>query len=150
VSELRVVAERAVGAPADLVYRLIADYDRHHPRFLPAAFSQFRVEEGGVGAGTVHSFMMTTGGRARSFRMRVAEPEPGRVLTESDERTSMVTTWVVTPEGPGCRVRVETRWQGAGGIGGFFERLFAPRVLRRLYAEELERLDRYARTVPPG
>jgi hypothetical protein len=33
---------------------------------------------------------------------------------------------------------------------GFFERLFAPRVLRRLYAEELERLDRYARTVPPG
>jgi hypothetical protein len=31
-----------------------------------------------------------------------------------------------------------------------FERLFAPRVLRRLYAEELERLDRYTRTVPPG
>ena len=79
-----------------------------------------------MGAGTVHSFMMTTGGRARSFRMRVAEPDPGRVLTESDERTSMVTTWVVTPEGPGCRVRVETRWQGAGGVGGLFERLFAP------------------------
>jgi hypothetical protein len=35
VSELRVAAERAVGAPADLVYRLIADFDRHHPRFLP-------------------------------------------------------------------------------------------------------------------
>jgi hypothetical protein len=46
-------------------------------------------------------------------------------------------------------VRVETRWQGVGGVGGLFERLFAPRVLRRLYAEELERLDRYARTVPP-
>jgi hypothetical protein len=82
--------------------------------------------------------------------MRVAEPDPGRVLTESDERTSMVTTWVVTPEGSGCRVRVETRWQGAGGVGGLVERLFAPWVLRRLYAEELERLDRYARTVPPG
>ena len=150
MSELRVVAERAVGAPADLVYRLIADYDRHHPRFLPPAFSQFRVEAGGVGAGTVHSFWMTVGGRARSFRMRVAEPEPGRVLTESDERSSTVTTWVVTPDGPGCQVRLETRWQGAGGIGGFFERLFAPRVLRRLYAEEQERLDRYARAVPPG
>jgi hypothetical protein len=71
-------------------------------------------------------------------------------MTESDERSSMVTAWVVTPEGPGCRVRVETRWQGAGGVGGVLERLFAPRVLRRLYAEELERLDRYARTVPPG
>jgi uncharacterized protein YndB with AHSA1/START domain len=150
VSELRVVAERAVGAPAEQVYRLIADYDRHHPRFLPPAFSEFRVEEGGVGSGTVHSFRMTAGGRARTFRMRVEEPEPGRVLTESDEHSSTVTTWVVTPDGPGCQVRVETRWQGAGGVGGLFERLFAPRVLRRLYADELERLDRYARTVPPG
>jgi hypothetical protein len=108
------------------------------------------VEEGGVGAGTVHSFRMTTVGRARDFRMRVEEPDPGRVLTESDERSSMVTTWVVTQEGPGCRVRLETRWQGAGGVGGVLERLFAPRVLRRLYAGELERLDRYARTVSPG
>ena len=150
MSELRVVAARALGAPAERVYRLIADFDRHHPRFLPPAFSQFRVEEGGVGAGTVHSFRMTAGGRARSFRMRVEEPEPGRMLTESDERSSMVTTWAVTPEGSGCRVRIETRWQGAGGVGGLFERLFAPRVLRRLYADELERLDRYARTAPPG
>jgi hypothetical protein len=81
VSQLRVVAERVVGAPADLVYRLIADFDHHHPRFLPPAFAQFRVEEGGVGAGTVHSFRLTTGGRARTFRMRVEEPDPGRVLT---------------------------------------------------------------------
>jgi uncharacterized protein YndB with AHSA1/START domain len=79
VSELRVVAERAVGAPADLVYRCIADFDRHHPRFLPPAFSDFRVEEGGVGADTVHSFRMTVGGRARVFRMRVDEPDPGQV-----------------------------------------------------------------------
>jgi hypothetical protein len=43
VTELRVVAERAVGAPGDLVYRLIADFDRHHPHFLPSAFSQFWV-----------------------------------------------------------------------------------------------------------
>jgi hypothetical protein len=102
-----------------------------------------------VGAGTVHSFRMTAGGRLRDFRMRVQEPDPGRVLTESDERSSMVTTWLVIPEGPACRVRVETRWQGAGGVGGLFERLLAPRVLRRLYADELERLDRYARTAPP-
>jgi uncharacterized protein YndB with AHSA1/START domain len=150
VSELRVVAERAIDAPATHVYRLIADFDRHHPRFLPPAFSEFRLEEGGVGAGTVHSFRMTAGGRTRTFRMRVEEPDPGRVLTESDERSSTVTTWVVTAQGPGCRVRVETRWHGADGVGGFFERLFAPRVLRRLYADELERLDAYARTVPPG
>jgi hypothetical protein len=78
VSELRVVAERAMGAPAEVIYRCIADFDRHHQHFLPPAFSEFQVEEGGVGAGTVHSFKMTVDGRARAFRMRVAAPEPGR------------------------------------------------------------------------
>jgi hypothetical protein len=92
VSELRVVADRAVGATAEHVYRLIADFNRHHSRFLPPAFSEFRVEEGGVGAGDRARFRMAVGGRARSVRMRVAEPDPGRVLAESDERSSMVTT----------------------------------------------------------
>ena len=50
------------------------------------------------------------------------------------------------PRGDSCQVRIETRWRGARGIGGFFERLFAPRVLRRIYDEELRRLDRYARS----
>jgi hypothetical protein len=50
----------------------------------------------------------------------------------------------VTPRDGGSLVRIETVWQGAGGIGGFFERTFAPGVLRRLYSDELQRLDRYA------
>jgi Polyketide cyclase / dehydrase and lipid transport len=146
MTDLHVAAERHIGAPADHVYRLIADVRTHHQRFLPPAFSDFRVEQGGVGAGTVHSFKLTAGGRTRSYRMRVAEPEPGRVLTESDQLSSAVTTFTVTPQEAGCRVRIETRWRGARGVGGFFERLFAPRVLRRIYADELDRLDRYARS----
>ncbi len=51
----------------------------------------------------------------------------------------------MTPEGDACQVRISTTWRGAGGIGGFFERLFAPRVLRRIYDDELSRLDAYAR-----
>jgi hypothetical protein len=38
-------------------------------------------------------------------------------------------------------VRVRTTWNGAGGIGGFFERTFAPKGLRRVYDQVLERLD---------
>ena len=53
MGEVRVVKEGGVGAPADVVYGLIADMREHHPRFLPPAFSDFAVEEGGVGAGTV-------------------------------------------------------------------------------------------------
>ena len=45
-------------------------------------------------------------------------------------------------------------WGRAGrapvGVGGVFARLLAPRVLRRLYADELGRLDHYAWTASPG
>ena len=56
-----------------------------------------------------------------------------------------MTTFTVSPRGAGAHVRIATTWEGAGGVGGFFERLFAPRVLRKIYAEELDRLDAYAR-----
>ncbi len=145
MAEIYVSAEQPIGAPADRVYQYIADHREHHPRFLPPNFHDFRVEQGGVGAGTVTTFKSTAAGRTRAFHMDVAEPEPGRVMTETDRNSSIVTTWTVTPDGQRCRVRIETRWRGARGIGGFFERLFAPRVLRKIYADELNRLDAYAR-----
>jgi hypothetical protein len=145
MAEVYVVAEGLVGAPADRVYEYIADHRQHHPRFLPPQFSNFEIEKGGFGAGTITTFKVTAGGRSRGYRMRVDEPEPGRVMTESDTISSLVTTWTVTPEGERSRVRIETRWEGARGVGGFFERLFAPLAMRRIYGDELRRLDRYAR-----
>ncbi len=132
-------------APARTVYGYIANMREHHPRFLPPAFSGFEVESGGVGDGTVTRFTVTAGGRSRQYRMRVTEPEPGRVLTESDENSSLVTTWTVSPEDGASRVQISTTWEGGSGIGGFFERMFAPRAMRGIYADELERLDAYAR-----
>lgn len=127
------------------MYGYIADMRGHHPHFLPPAFSDFQVESGGVGEGTITRFTLTAGGRTRQYRMKVAEPEPGHVLTESDTGSSAVTTFTVTPEDGQSVVQIATTWEGAGGIGGFFERLFAPRVMRGIYADELERLDAYAR-----
>ena len=140
-----VSAERTVDASADTVYGYLADMREHHPRFLPPAFSDFEVESGGVGDGTIVRFQMTAGGRVRHYRMQVAEPAPGRVLTETDTNSSLITTFTVTPEAAASRVRISTTWEGAGGVGGFFERLFAPRVMRGIYADELERLNAYAR-----
>lgn len=145
MAEVRLEEHGFISASPEVAYRCIADYRQHHPNFLPPAFSNFRVEEGGYGAGTVISFEGKMAGRARQFRMAVSEPEPGRVLVESDTRSSMVTRFVVTPEGEGSRVRFETRWTAAPGVGGFFERLFAPMLMRRLYRDELTRLDMYAR-----
>lgn len=142
---IRVSAERVIEAPPETVYGYVADMRQHHGNFLPPAFSGFEVESGGVGAGTITHFRVSAGGREREYRMQVAEPEPGRVLTESDMNSSLVTTWTIEADGGGSLVKIATGWQGAGGIGGFFERRFAPRVMRRLYLDELERLNAYAR-----
>ena len=150
MARIAVSAEGTVKAPADTVYRYIADMREHHPRFLPPAFSDFRVESGGVGAGTILRYKLTAGGRTREYRTKIAEPEPGRVLTESDTGSSLVTTTTVTPRDGASLVQISTTWDGAGGIGGFFEKTFAPRVMRAIYADELERLNAYAREQHPG
>jgi hypothetical protein len=37
---------------------------------------------------------------------------------------------------------VASQWQGAGGVGGFFERIFAPGGLKRIHDDTLARLAR--------
>jgi hypothetical protein len=147
VAPIVVRAERTVHSPAPVAYSCIADME-HHQRFLPGEFSDFQVVSGGVGAGTIITFTVTAAGRRRDYRMRIDEPEPGRVLTETDQNSTLVTTYTVTPAGDGCQVSIETTWQGATGIGAVFERALAPAVTRRLYAQALDRLDAYVRTHP--
>ncbi len=138
-------AERHIDAPARRVYSYIRDFREHHPRFLPSHFSDLQIETGGVGAGTVHRFKMTLGGRTTEYRVRVGEPIPGRMLIESDPARRMLTTFTVDPQPDGgSRVRIETRWF-TDGIQGLVERLVAPFMLRRVYRAELNLLDRYAR-----
>lgn len=150
--QINASAERRIDAPARRVYAYIADFRQHHPNFLPPQFSDLEIECGGVGAGTVHRFRMTLGGRTTQYRVRVGEPQPGRVLIESDPSRRMLTTFTVEPEPDGgCRVRIKTRWY-SDGFQGLVERIVAPRKLRRVYRDELALLDRYAagmaQTVP--
>jgi len=141
---LRITAERVIDAPADAVYRCIADYRQHHRPggFLPPAFSDFHIQQGGVGAGTVITFSTTLGGSTRRMTQTVTEPEPGRVLVESGGGAT--TTFTVDPDESRCRVRFDTVLE-ANGFVGILTRLFAPRLLRPLYGDELERLERHAR-----
>ena len=142
---IEVTAARTVNAPAEAVYGYIRDMHTH-PKFLPPAFSDFHIESGGVGTGSVTRFKVTAGGRTREYHMTVDEPEPGRVLRESDQSSSLITKFIVDPEVSGSSlVQISTSWQGAGGIGGFFERTFAPRAMKAIYEDELARLDAYVR-----
>jgi hypothetical protein len=146
--EIHVAAERVIPAPADQLYGYLAGYREHHPKILPPVFSPLTIEAGGVGAGTVIRFHTRTAGRVRHFRLVVTEPEPGRVLVESDTLSNIVTTFTVSPVSGGSRVRIESRWTPAG-LEGLFERLLAPLMMRPLYADELKRLAEYAQRTPP-
>jgi hypothetical protein len=140
--QVRIVSEATIGADPALVYALLADYRNHHHRFLPQAFSDFTVERGGVGEGTVISFAVTLAGRTSHTRQEVHEPQPGRVLEETDGRVT--TRFTVEPAVQGSRVRIETAYE-APGVRGLIERLAVPPLLAPLYREELRLLDRYAR-----
>jgi hypothetical protein len=138
---IHVCATRRVDVSAETVYGYLADLREHHPRFLPPAFSEFEVESGGVGHGTITRFKVAAGGRTREYRMRVAEPEPHRVRHEFKPGDD------VYRHSSGRRLARGDlhHLKAAAGIGGFFERLFAPRVMRGIYTDELERLNSYAR-----
>ena len=131
-------ASTSVAAPPERVLELLRDYAAR-PELLTDNYSQYRVEAGGSGGGTVVAFHFAAGGRERDYRLRVEEEEGG-VLRERDQLSSFVNTWTVAAEGPGSRVTLEATWDGAGGIGGVFEGLFAPVGLRRIYAQVLARL----------
>ena len=136
-------AEHVVRAPADRVRSALADYSGTRSRVLPPQFSDYRVEAGGQGAGTRVAWRFAaTSKRVRDQLVEVSQPDAD-TLVEGGTRSSMVTTWTVHPADAGVTtVRARTTWKGAGGIGGFFERTFAPKGLRRVHEDLLARLDR--------
>jgi hypothetical protein len=139
-----ITAERRMPVPADVLYDCIANYAAHHrpEGFLPEAFSDFVVTKGGIGAGTEASWVVTAGGRPRAIHATISEPEPGRRLVETSP--GIVTTFLVESQARGAVVRFETVID-EGGVQGLLTRLFAPRLLRPIYEDELGRLEAYAR-----
>jgi hypothetical protein len=141
----RVVAEesRTIGAPAQVVYGLLADYRVGHASILPPAFTDLVVDEGGYGAGTRIHFNARLLGRTDALSAVIEEPEPGRVLVERYPDRGMVTTFVVDPDPTGCHVTIRTEIE-ASPVGAFFQRLIVPPLLRRIFRAELLNIEREA------
>ncbi|GAB3130656.1 SRPBCC family protein [Tsukamurella serpentis] len=129
----------SIAAAPATVLAAIADYTRR-PEILPPNYRDYRVVEGGQGTGTVAEWILqATEKRSRNVRATVTVDS--ETVTEKDANSSMVTTWRVAASGPEqSTVTITTTWQGAGGIGGFFERTFAPKGLGRIYQELLTNL----------
>jgi hypothetical protein len=133
MAQVAASATRSVSAPPERVLGLLRDYGAR-ASILPGQYSDVRVEEGG----SVLAYHFASGGRERDFRLRPEESPTG--LIERDQLTSFVQSWTLSETATGSMVTVEAMWEGSGGIGGFFERLFAPLGLRRIYGEMLDRL----------
>ena len=143
MKESQVEAEAFVLAPAQLVYGIVADYRKGRPQILPKGyFSKLEVEQGGTGAGTIIRFKMHVFGLTRTFRVEITEPQPGRVLAETDSSSGIETTFTISPlEGSQLtKVTIATRFSTRGGIFGPLERFLTSRTLRSIYNQELQLL----------
>lgn len=130
-----------IAAGPEAVLAALADYATVRPTILPEQYRDYGVISGGVGDGTVvHWLLQATSKRSRDVRATVSVT--ANSITERDENSSMVTTYSVQPAGSGSTVTTTTSWSGAGGVGGFFEKTFAPKGLNRIQAELLGNLKK--------
>jgi hypothetical protein len=142
-----ITASALIPARRERVYSILSNYKDGHPRILPKQFRELIVEQGGIGAGTVIRFQMSVFGKKQTFRAAITEPEPGRVLVETNlDANSAVTTFIVDPgTAPAdSRVTISTELPVRSGLAGFLEKKLATVLLRPIYLRELANLARVA------
>jgi hypothetical protein len=140
-------ASAIIPARRERVYSLLANYKDGHPRILPRQFTSLVVEEGGVGAGTVIRVHMSFLGKKQTYRAAITEPEPGRVLVETNlEANSWVTTFTIDPGSAPAdsNVTISTELTVRAGLPGKMERMLSTLLLRPIYVNELANLARVA------
>jgi len=149
LNKIHVEASAEINAAPERIYDIISDYHVGHQAILPKRyFNEMIVKEGGKGAGTVIAVKMNVMGVQRLFQLHITEPEPGRVLVETDPDSDVVTTFTIDPLGNGrkSRVTIHTASKSSPGLRGFTERLLNPPITRRIYNEELALLANYAQS----
>ncbi len=146
MSPIHVEYSAKINASPEKVYAVIADYAEGHQAILPKPyFTKMEVEHGGNGAGTVIQVWMNVMGVKRIYHMTVSEPEPGRVLAESDPNAGVQTTFTVDPipNTSQSKVTIATTAKPSRGVQGLLEKLFNPPIMRRIFREELQLLTDY-------
>lgn len=141
-------ADRIIDADAAAVWAALTDYSGARAQILPDNYEGYKAERDPIGGAAILSFTLKAGGRERAYRMEVVENEPSHMLTERDLASTYTTRWKIEHVGSGAhvRVRLSSEWESrATGIGGFFERRFAPRGVQRIHQETLIRLGRLMR-----
>jgi hypothetical protein len=146
MSNIKVQAAAVIDARPQEIYAVLSDYREGHPAIVPKPyFKELVVEKGGQGAGTVIRFTMKVMGKEFAYHQLVSEPEPGRVLRESEIDKDLVTTFTLDPLNGGLQTRltIATNFKASSGLTGLIERLFNPPVMRSIYKKELRQIADY-------
>lgn len=142
-------ASHVINARPEEIYAVISDYRVGHPAILPKPyFSELTIEQGGQGAGTVLRFHVTIWGQKLYYHQRVSEPEPGRVLVETDIETGQYSQFTLEPLNGGqqTRVTISSEAPASPGFKGVMERMTQPSIAGRLFKQELRNLEDYVRS----
>ena len=148
MSHFNAKASMVINAPPEKVYAVLSDYKQHHPAILPKPyFYRCALEQGGTGAETIIRVRMNVFGVSRDYRFVITEPEPGRVLMETDHDAGVVTTFTIDPlhNDADTRVTIATEAKTRSGPLGWIERLINPPITRSIFKKELENLRDYLR-----
>src|SRR5512134_2276283 len=96
MSHIFAEASAVIDAHPQEVYAILSDYRTGHPAILPSPyFTGLVVEKGGQGAGTLAHTTMKVLGVRREYHLAVTEPEPGRVLQETDLAAGVTTKFTI-------------------------------------------------------
>lgn len=128
------------------VYDIIADYKNGHPKILPKPpFVSLVVEKGGFGAGSVLKVQMKVAGKLQTFKTIVTEPEPGRVLLETND-TGYITIFTVEPRDndKNSYVTFTTEIPSNSKLSKKIEFFFSKMILPAVYKKELQMLAEVA------
>jgi hypothetical protein len=143
MKDYRIAQSSVIHAPAKSVYDILADYQNGHPHILPKKyFTSLKIEQGGIGAGTVIQFQMGFLGYSQPFRAAITELLPGRTLVETDLESGAVTTFTVLQleNGQVSLVTISTELRSRDGLLGYLEQTMVSSFLRRVYSQELKLL----------
>jgi hypothetical protein len=140
MGQVRAESTIVIAANPEKVLAALADYQETRPAILSDHYRDYKVLEGGVGSGTVAEWTLQAT-KSRSRNVRASVSVNGSEITEKDANSSLVTVWKVAPSGTdSAQVTTTTTWNGASGVGGFFEGVFAPLGLKRIQGEVLAKL----------
>lgn len=143
---IKVQASEVIDARPEDVYALLSDYKIGHPAILPKPyFTGLTVEKGGQGEGTIVITKMKVMGQEFVYRQAVTEPEPGRLLVETDLETGQFSSFTFEPVNGGKQtyLTIYSEFPGKAGFAGWMEKLMQPMIVGRIYRQELRNIAVY-------